>query len=49
MPENQTAAKTGGKIAKRARLELEAHTGKPVVTGENHLRLASANKSLDSI
>jgi hypothetical protein len=37
MPENQTAAKSGGKIAKRARLELEAQTGKKVVTGENYL------------
>jgi hypothetical protein len=37
MAENQTAAKTGGRIAKRARLELEAKTGKKVVTGENYL------------
>jgi hypothetical protein len=37
MAENKTAAKTGGKIAKRARLELEAQTGKRVVTGENYL------------
>ena len=37
MAENQTAAKTGGKIAKRARLELEAQTGQRVVTGENYL------------
>ena len=37
MTENQTAAKTGGRIAKRARLELEAQTGKKVVTGENYL------------
>ena len=37
MPENKAAAKTGGKIAKRARLELEAKTGKNIVTGENYL------------
>lgn len=37
MAENQTAAKTGGSIAKRARLELESQTGKPVITGENYL------------
>ena len=37
MPENQTAAKTGGKIAKRARVELETQTGRNVVTGENYL------------
>ena len=37
LAENKTAAKTGGKIAKRARQELEAKTGKKVVTGENFL------------
>ncbi len=37
MAENQTAAKTGGRIAQRARVELEAETGKQVVTGENYL------------
>jgi hypothetical protein len=37
MAENKTAAKTGGRIAKRARLELENQTGKSVVTGENYL------------
>jgi hypothetical protein len=42
MAENQTAARTGGKIARRARLELEAQTGKRVVTGENYLPPASA-------
>jgi len=44
MPENQTAAKTGGKIAKRARLELEAKTGKRVVTGENYLPPGGAKR-----
>jgi hypothetical protein len=42
--ENQTAAKTGGKIARRARLELEAQTGKRVVTGENYLPPGNAKK-----
>jgi len=37
MPENQTAAKTGGNIARKARLELEGRTGKKVVTDENYL------------
>jgi DNA-damage-inducible protein D len=37
MDENKVAAKSGGRIAKRARLELEARTGKKVVTGENYL------------
>lgn len=44
MPENQTAAKTGGKIAKRARLNLEAKTGKKIVTGENYLPPGSTKK-----
>ena len=44
MAENQTAAKTGGKIAKRARLELESKTGKRVVTGENYLPPGSAKQ-----
>jgi len=37
MTQNKTAAKSGGNIAKRARLELEAETGKTVVTRENYL------------
>ena len=48
MAENQTAAKTGGKIAKRARLELEAQTGKRVVTDENYLPPGSAKKILET-
>ena len=37
MTENKVAAKTGGRIAKKARLELESKTGQKVVTGENYL------------
>ncbi|MBY0411254.1 MAG: Bro-N domain-containing protein [Burkholderiaceae bacterium] len=37
MAENKTAAKTGGRIARQARNQLEAQTGKPVVTGANYL------------
>ena len=37
MKENEAAAKTGGGIAKRARLELETKTGRKVVSGENFL------------
>ncbi|PKL92069.1 MAG: hypothetical protein CVV21_04795 [Candidatus Goldiibacteriota bacterium HGW-Goldbacteria-1] len=37
MAQNGTAGKKGGKIAKRARKELESKTGKRVVTGENFL------------
>lgn len=37
MPENKVAARKGGGIAKKARLELEARTGKAVVSGTNYL------------
>ncbi len=37
MPENQAAAKTGGSIAKKARLELEEKTGRKVISRENYL------------
>jgi len=37
MDENKVAAKTGGNIAKKARLELEQKTGQSVVTGQNYL------------
>ena len=37
MPENAEAGKKGGKIARKARLELEAKTGKSVITSENYL------------
>ena len=37
MPENEGAGRQGGRIAKRARLELEEKTGKRVVSSENYL------------
>ena len=37
MAENEDAAKTGGGIARKARLELEAKTGRKVVGSENFL------------
>ena len=37
MNENESAAKTGGGIAKKARLEWEGKTGKKVVSAENYL------------
>lgn len=40
--------KKGGKIAKRARLELEAKTEKSVVTGENFLPPKKATKQIES-
>ena len=48
MAENQTAAKTGGGIAKRARQELESQTGKSVVTGENYLPPDTSQKIHDA-
>jgi DNA-damage-inducible protein D len=44
LTENKSAAKTGGSISKRARLELENQTGKRVVTGENYLPLGSVSR-----
>ncbi len=46
MDENAEAGKTGGKIAKKARLELEHKTGRSVVTGENFLASAGQKKRL---
>jgi putative endonuclease len=46
MVENKAAAKTGGRIAKKARLELEAKTGRKVVTGENYLPPGKAPKQI---
>ncbi len=46
MEENAEAGKKGGKIAKRARLELEEKTGKRVVTGENFLPPNTEKKRL---
>ncbi len=46
MDENTDAGKKGGKIAKKARLDLEQTTGRSVVTGENFLPSASSKKKL---
>ena len=43
MAENKTAATTGGRIARQARNQLEAQTGKPVVTGANYLPAAATS------
>lgn len=48
MAENADAGKKGGTIAKGARLELEAKTGKSVVTGENFLPPQKTTKQIDS-
>ena len=44
MAQNKTAARTGGRIAKKARLELESKTGRKVVTRENYLPPARTAK-----
>ncbi len=46
LPANKKAAKTGGGIAHRARLELESKTGRKVVTGENYLPPSKTKKGL---
>jgi DNA-damage-inducible protein D len=46
MTESADAGKKGGRIARKARLELEEKTGKSVVTGENFLPPAQAKKKL---
>ena len=48
LPANQKAARTGGQIAKRARLELENVTGRKVVSGENYLPPGRSRKGLVS-
>ena len=45
MPQNQTAAKARGRIARQARNQLERQTGKSVVSGGNYLP-AVAKKAL---
>jgi len=46
LDENAVAGKKGGAVAKNARKELEAKTGKSVVTGENFLPPAKDKKKL---
>ena len=46
LTENAQASKKGGAVAKNARKELEAKTGKSVVTGENFLPPAKEKKTL---
>jgi len=46
MDENAEAGKKGGRIAKRARVDLEQKTGRPVVTGKNFLPPGKAKKKL---
>ncbi|MCJ7484044.1 MAG: hypothetical protein MUO31_13880 [Thermodesulfovibrionales bacterium] len=46
VPDNAEAGKKGGRIAKKARLELEAKAGKKVITSENYLPPARKQKPL---
>lgn len=45
LTENKIASKKGGNIAKKAKLELEATTGKKIVSKQNYLAPVK-NKSL---
>jgi DNA-damage-inducible protein D len=47
MNENKIAGKTGGGIAKNARIELENKTGKKVVTTDNYLSSVEQPKKFD--
>jgi DNA-damage-inducible protein D len=46
MVENADAGKKGGKIAKKARLELESKTGRSVITSENYLPPAKKQRQI---
>lgn len=46
MPENTIASKTGGGIAKKARMELESKTGNKVVTSGNYLPVQKTNNKI---
>ena len=49
VPDNAKAGKKGGRIARKARLELEANTGKSVITSMNYLPPSNKNKQLKKI
>jgi DNA-damage-inducible protein D len=46
LPQNTTAARAGGGIAKQARKQLESQTGKSVVSKQNYLAPSPAKKAL---
>jgi DNA-damage-inducible protein D len=48
LPANAEAGKKGGKIAGKARFELESKTGKSVITSENYLPPSDKQKRLKS-
>lgn len=47
--QNKTAAKAGGAVAGNARRELEAKSGKPVVSRKNYLTLPEAGSSTTAV
>ena len=49
MDENKAAGKKGGGIAKKARRELEAKTGRRVVTGESFLPIKDSTKYIKTV
>ena len=49
MNENKVSAKTGGNIAKKARLELEEKTKKKVISKENYLTPAISQETPDDM
>lgn len=49
MPENTIASKTGGGIAKKAKLELEEKTGKKVITKDNYLPPQRTRKKIEKV
>ena len=48
-PQNQQAARSGGKVAGNARRELEKKSGRKVVTNENYLALTQAVKKAERL
>lgn len=46
LEQNQNAARSGGQVAKRARLDLEEKTGRKVVSGDNYLPPPRSQKRL---
>lgn len=47
LSENKVASKKGGGIAKKAKLELEAKTGKKVISSDNYLAPTKVKKLKD--
>jgi hypothetical protein len=46
LPENKAAAKLGGNIAKKARVDMEQQTGKKVITQDSYLPVKAPPKNI---